>query len=130
MLHLGVYLKSLFMGKKPTVFNLLGLYLPMGLALLIGSAVIWTEEAYADSGQPQLSPKSEEVPEEVLQIQVGVEANSALTGQAQNAEAHAQERQQLQVGAADVPPKLSPSIYRAVELLRLRQILKSLLPFL
>jgi hypothetical protein len=118
------------MGKKPTVFNLLGLYLPMGLALLIGSAVIWTEEAYADSGQPQLSPKSEEVPEEVLQIQVGVEANSALTGQAQNVEAHAQERQQLQVGAADVPPKLSPSIYRAVELLRLRQVLKSLLPFL
>jgi hypothetical protein len=88
------------------------------------------EAAYADSGRPQFSPMSEDVPEEVLQIQVGVEANSALTGQTQGVEAHAQEQQQLQVGAAEVPPKLSPSIYRAVELLRLRQVLKSLLPFL
>jgi hypothetical protein len=118
------------MGKKTTVFNLLGLYLPVGLALLIGSAVIRTEEAYADNGQPPFSSTSEEVPEEILQIQVGVEANSSLSGQAQDVKAHANEQQQLQVGAADVPPKLSPSIYRAVELLRLRQVLKSLLPFL
>jgi hypothetical protein len=118
------------MGKKPTVFNFLGLYLPMGLALLIASAVIWTEEVYADSRPPQLASTSEEVPEEILQIQVGVEANSALSGQAQDVKAHANEQQQLQVGVADVPPNLSPSIYRAVELLRLRQVLKSLLPFL
>jgi hypothetical protein len=118
------------MDKKTTVSNLLGLCLRMGLALLIWSAVFWEEEAYADSGQPQFASTSEDVPEEILQIQVGVEANSALSGQAQDVKAHANEQQQLQVGAADVPPKLSPSIYRAVELLRLRQVLKSLLPFL
>jgi hypothetical protein len=118
------------MGKQTTVSNLLGLCLPMGLILLMGSTIFWKEVAYADSRRPQLSTMSEDVPEEILQIQVGVEANSALTGQAQGVEAHAQEQQQLQVGVAEVPPKLSPSIYRAVELLRLRQVLKSLLPFL
>jgi hypothetical protein len=121
---------KVFMGKKTMVSNLLGLCLPMGLAFLIGSTAFWKEEAYADSGQPQFASASEDVPEEVLQIQVGTEANSALTGQAQDVGTHAKEQQQLQVRAADVPPKLSPSIYRAVELLRLRQVLKSLLPFL
>jgi hypothetical protein len=72
---------------------------------------------------------AEEIPEEVQQTQVLVEANSPLTGQAQRPEVYTQERQQLQVAATAVPPQLDPSIYRAVELLRLRKLLKSLFPF-
>jgi hypothetical protein len=77
----------------------------------------------------QDSATAEEIPEEVLQTQVLVEANSPLTGQAQRPEVYTQERQQLQVAVTEVPPRLDPSIYRAVELLRLRKLLKSLFPF-
>jgi hypothetical protein len=72
---------------------------------------------------------AEDIPEEMLQTQVQLDANSAVTGQAQVAEDHALEQQELQVAATQVPPRLDPSIYRAVELLRLRKLFKSLLPF-
>jgi hypothetical protein len=117
------------MGKITTVSKLLRLCLPVGLILLIGSTALGKQAATADSGRPQVSTTAEDIPEEVLQIQIGLEANSSLTGKFQGAEAHTQEQQELRVGAAEVPPKLSPSIYRAVELLRLRKVLKSLLPF-
>jgi hypothetical protein len=117
------------MEESKTGSNLLGT-LSVGLSFCIIGTVLWGKIARADSGLTQVSTGSEEVPEEVLQIQVGVEANSPLTGQAQTVETYAREQRQLQVGASEVPAKLAPSVYRAVELLRLRQILKGLLPFL
>jgi hypothetical protein len=101
----------------------------LGHLFCIGASLLGGQvSAYAG----QLTEKSvvpEEVPEEVLQIQVGVEANSGLTGQGQAVDVYAQEQQLLQIKAEAVPPRLAPSIYRTLELLRLRKILKGLLPF-
>jgi hypothetical protein len=69
------------------------------------------------------------VTEEMLQTQITTEANSPLTGTAQSANNGAKAQSQLQVAATEVLPRLDPSIYRTVELLRLRKLLKSLLPF-
>ena len=102
----------------------LGLVFCTGASILAGQAAAYAGTVTGISAVP------EEVPEEVLQIQVGVEANSGLTGQAQAVDVYAQEQRQLRVKAAEVPSRLAPSIYRAVELLRLRKILKGLLPFL
>jgi hypothetical protein len=77
----------------------------------------------------QVEAGIQDIPEEMLQTQITTEANSPLTGLAQSASSSAKEQKQLRVTAAEVPPRLSPSIYRAVELLRLRKLLKSLLPF-
>jgi hypothetical protein len=100
----------------------------LGLVLCTGASLLGGQVAYA--GQlTQRSVVPEEVPEEVLQIQVGVEANSGLTGQVQAVDVYAQEQQLLQIKAEAVPPRLAPSIYRTMELLRLRKILKGLLPF-
>jgi hypothetical protein len=100
----------------------------LGLVFCSGASLLVGQVAYAGK-LTEKSVGSEEVPEEVLQIQVGVEANSVLTGQEQTVDVYAQEQQLLQIKAEAVPPRLSPSIYRAVELLRLRKILKGLLPF-
>jgi hypothetical protein len=119
------------MKKLTTPFNPASLWaLTLGLGCWISLSALGVQVACADKGQrPEVSSASEEVPEEVLQIQVETEANSILTGQPQTVDAHAQEQRQIQIRAADVPARLSPSIYRAVELLRLRQLLKGLLPF-
>ncbi len=77
----------------------------------------------------QATAVAEDVPEEMLQTQVQIEAHSSVTGRTQVAEDYAQEQQELQVAATQVPPQLDPSIYRTVELLRLRKLFKSLLPF-
>lgn len=100
----------------------------LGLVFWIGANLLGGQVAYAGK-LTERSVAPEEVPEEVLQIQVGVEANSVLTGQVQAVDVYAQEQQRLQIKGEAVPPRLAPSIYRAVELLRLRKILKGLLPF-
>jgi hypothetical protein len=100
----------------------------LGLVFCTGASLLGGPVASA--GQlTQRSVVPEEVPEEVLQIQVGVEANSGLTGQVQAVDVYAQEQQLLQIKGEAVPPRLAPSIYRTMELLRLRKILKGLLPF-
>jgi hypothetical protein len=91
-----------------------------GLLLSLGSARNCLAQATAIA---------EDVPEEMLQTQVQLDANSAVTGRPQVAEDYALEQQALQVEATQVPPRLDPSIYRTVELLRLRKLFKSLLPF-
>jgi hypothetical protein len=126
------------MGKTTTSCHLLYSCLrPMGWVFCLGAIILWGNAAYAGiSVEPSAAVSEEiseevpaEIPEEVLQIQVGLEANSPLTGQAQGVDAYAQEQQQLRVGETEVSPRLAPSVYRAVELLRLRKVLKSLLPF-
>jgi hypothetical protein len=101
----------------------------LGLALCTGVSLLSGQVAASAGQMTEKSIVPEEVPEEVLQIQVGVEANSVLTGQGQAVDVYAQEQQLLQIKVEAVPPRLAPSIYRAVELLRLRKILKGLLPF-
>ena len=117
------------MKKLITSFNPASLWaLTLGLGCWISLSAV--QVACAEGGQkPEDSSASEEVPEEVLQSQIETEAHSILTGQPQTVNAYALEQRQIQMSAADVPTRLSPSIYRAVELLRLRKLLKGLLPF-
>jgi hypothetical protein len=96
----------------------------------MGTSILWGCIADAEGHQADFA-LSEEVPEEVLQSQVVLEANSPLTGQAASIENYAKEQQQqLQVSASEVPPRLAPSLYRSIELLRLLKVLKGVLPFL
>lgn len=99
------------------------------LALLTTAFVLGGEIGSLCNGLAYAETTAQDVPEEMLQTQIATEANSPLTGLAQSANNHAKEQKQLQVTAAEVPPRLTPSIYRSVELLRLRKLLKSLLPF-
>jgi hypothetical protein len=101
----------------------------LGLVFCTGASLLGGQVAASAGQLTQRSTVPEEVPEEVLQIQVGVEAHSVLTGQGQAVDVYAQEQQLLQIKGEAVPPRLAPSIYRTLELLRLRKILKGLLPF-
>jgi hypothetical protein len=104
--------------------------LTLGLGCWISLSGLAVQVACAGKGQrPEVLGASEEVPEEVLQIQVETEANSVLTGQPQTVDAYAQEQRQIQIRTTEVSPRLSPSIYRTMDLLRLRKLLKGLLPF-
>ncbi len=118
------------MGKRTIEFSSLVYWSLIRLALLTPTILLGWEIGVPRSGLTQVETVAQDVPEEMLQTQITTEANSSLTGLAQSATSSANEQKQLQVGtAAAVPPRLAPSIYRAVELLRLRKLLKSLLPF-
>jgi hypothetical protein len=99
------------------------------LALFTPAIFLLWEIEVPRSSLSQVETGVQDIPEEMLQTQITTEANSLLTGLAQSANSSATEQKQLQVTATEVPPVLTPSIYRSVELLRLRKLLKSLLPF-
>lgn len=101
----------------------------MRLALCTTTVFLGWEIGSQHSSLAQIEAATQDVPEEMLQTQIATEANSPLTGLAQSANNYAKEQKRLQVTAVEVPPRLTPSIYRSVELLRLRKLLKSLLPF-
>lgn len=74
-------------------------------------------------------PPNEDVPEEVLQIQVIEQSNAQIDGGPRNAHAYALEQQRLRVKPEDVPARLAPQIKQTIDLLRIRKVIKSLLPF-
>lgn len=118
------------MGKSSTgLTSSVGL-LPKRLALVTAMALLCIEMGAQRISLAQSETDTQDVPEEMLQTQITTEANSPLTGLTQTASNNAQEQKQLQVAAAEVPPRLAPNVYRALELLRLRKLLKSFLPFL
>jgi hypothetical protein len=117
------------MGKRPTAFSPSVYLCSIRLTLLTSAILLCGEIGSQHSSLAQVEIGAQDIPEEMLQTQIATEANSPLTGLAQSANNHAQEQKQLQVKAVEVPSRLSPSIYRSVELLRLRKLLKSLLPF-
>jgi hypothetical protein len=117
--------------KRTVIFNpLLFCLWPIGLALCMGMSILRGGVAHAEEHRAEGDVLPKEVPEEVLQVQMVLEANSSLTGQAVSVETYAQEQQRLQVSASQVSPRLAPSLYRSVELLRLLKVLKGVLPFL
>ncbi|WP_404784378.1 hypothetical protein [Altericista sp. CCNU0014] len=89
----------------------------------------WTVGIGCLSSGAQTISLSEDIPEEVLQLQIEVRANSQLTGLPQDAATYAREQQQLQVAVTDVPPQLSPELKLTVGLLRIRKLLKGIFPF-
>jgi hypothetical protein len=117
------------MGQTTTGFSSSVCLCSLRLVLLTTTVLLCWEIGSQRSSLAQVQTAAPEVPEEMLQTQIITEANSPLTGLAQSASNNTKAQSQLQVAATEVLPRLAPSIYRTVELLRLRKLLKSLLPF-
>lgn len=73
-------------------------------------------------------PPSEDTPEEVLRTEIITEARSPLDGKSLTAAEYAELQAQLQ--ARNVTPPLNPKLKQNVSLLRLRQLIRTVLPFL
>jgi hypothetical protein len=70
-----------------------------------------------------------DIPEEVIQLSIYENASSQLDGQPQSSSEQALEQQQLRIPPEEVPAPLAPKIKQTVGLLRLRKLIKSLIPF-
>nr|WP_250125561.1 hypothetical protein [Chroococcidiopsis sp. CCMEE 29] len=79
--------------------------------------------------QPVVSlPPPEDTPEEVLRTVIITEARSPVDGKPLTAAEYAELQDQLQTRPA--PPRLSPQVRETVFLLRFRQLIRTVLPFL
>lgn len=76
-----------------------------------------------------LSP-SEDIPEEVLQTEIITEARSPIDGRQLTAAEYAELQAQLRIAAEDVPGRVTPRLQTLLSLLRIRKLLRPLLPFL
>jgi hypothetical protein len=70
-----------------------------------------------------------DIPEETLQVSIVESARSQVSGRIQNSSEQALEQQQLRVKPENVPARLAPKIQQAVVLLRIRKLIKSVIPF-
>jgi hypothetical protein len=77
----------------------------------------------------QSLPPANDIPEEVLSTQIFTEARSPIDGKPLTAAEYAQLQAELQSTEA-VQPKISPKLQRLIVLLRIRKVIKSILPFL
>lgn len=96
--------------------SLLGLVCSLGL----GHQPLW--------GAPL--PPAEDIPEEVMQIDIYEEATSVLDGQVITPATDAQQRDAIRIREEDLPGRLAPEVYQVMFLLKLRSIVRGLLPFL
>jgi hypothetical protein len=88
----------------------------------------WLVDASGLLAQP-LPPVSD-IPEEVLQTQVLETAISAQDGTSLVSEQYIREQQRQRILPADVSPRLAPEVKQVVDLLRIRKLVKGILPFL
>jgi hypothetical protein len=75
----------------------------------------------------QALPSSEEPAEEVLRREIIVNGRSPLNGEPLSAEEYALLEKEL--GTAAFAPPLNPRVQELIRLLRIRKIIKTLLPF-
>jgi hypothetical protein len=73
-------------------------------------------------------PPPEDIPEEVLRTEIITDARSPIDGQPLTAAEYADLQAQLQ--NRPVTPPLSPQVRETITLLRLRRLLRTLIPFL
>lgn len=73
-------------------------------------------------------PPPEETPEEVLRTEIIIEARSPVDGKPLTAAEYAELQAQLQ--ARPVVPPLDPKVRQNITLLRLRKVIRTVLPFL
>jgi hypothetical protein len=71
-------------------------------------------------------PPPEDVPEEVLRTQIITEARSPIDGKPLTATEYAQLKSQI--AQSSLPPQLNPKIRQLIFLLRLRQMLRTVIP--
>ena len=78
---------------------------------------------------PALSlPPPEDVPEEVLRTEIITEARSPIDGKPLTAAEYAELQAQLQ--ERPIAPQLNPKVEETIILLRLRRVIRTILPFL
>jgi hypothetical protein len=78
------------------------------------------------SASAQQSP---DIPEEMLQVSITEQqARSQIDGRIQTSREQASEQAYLRVAPEDVPARLAPQVQQVVVLLRIRKLLKSLIP--
>ncbi|MUL35102.1 hypothetical protein [Gloeocapsopsis dulcis] len=73
-------------------------------------------------------PPPEDIPEEVLRTEIITDARSPIDGKPLTAAEYADLQAQLQ--NRPVTPPLSPQVREAITLLRLRRLIRTLIPFL
>ena len=101
----------------------------IGSSWLVGVLFIFGMDYYQPLYAAPLPP-AEDIPEEIIQIEVSEDAASRLNGQIVTPVIDAQQRDTLQVREEDLPARLAPEVYQVVFLLRLRSVVRGLLPFL
>lgn len=80
--------------------------------------------------QAQPLPPPEDIPEEILQTEIILDARSPIDGEPLTAAEYAELQAQLQIDAEDVPGRVTPRLQTLISLLRIRKLLRPLLPFL
>lgn len=103
-------------GEPKWQIFLLGLGLTVILSLLVGTKSVWG------------LPPPEDTPEEILRTEIITEARSPVDGKPLTAAEYAE--LQAQLAARPGPPKLSPEVRDRIFLLRLRDALLRIFPFL
>jgi hypothetical protein len=92
--------------------------------------MVLVAEVLLSQARVQALPPPEDIPEEVLHMDVITAARSPLSGQPLSAADYAELQDQLRQTPVEVPARLAPQLPRNVSLLRLRKVLKVFLPFL
>jgi hypothetical protein len=78
----------------------------------------------------QYLPPAADIPEEIQQTVIDETATSALDGQALPPNAYAQQRDALRIREEDLPARLAPEVHQVIVLLRVRSVVRGILPFL
>lgn len=97
------------------------LYLSAGVGALLELMLVGVQSAIS-------LPPPQETPEEVLRTEIITEARSPVDGKPLTAAEYAQLQAELQ--ARPIASPLSPKVKETIFLLRLRQVIRTILPFL
>ncbi len=98
------------------------------LAAIAGVVGIFLQIQVAQAGALDEYPADIDIPEEILRTEIIVEARSPLTGELLTAAEYAQ--LQASLDSEGRPRQLNSDIRQIVYLLRLRRILKPIIPFI
>nr|WP_238718416.1 hypothetical protein [Petrachloros mirabilis] len=98
-------------------------------SLICLSSLAWGAGALSLSpSQAQMLPPPEDIPEEVLSTQIITEAVSPIDGQPMSAADYALLQDELRPATEEVPARLAPRLKTQISLLRIRRVLKGILP--
>ncbi len=96
--------------------------------LTVGVGLCWVGVARTVDAA-QAATVSEDIPEEVLQVQVNEGAYSRVDGAARSASDYTLEQKQLQIMPENVPARIAPEVKQLIDLLRIRKAILDLIPF-
>ncbi len=117
------------MGIKVMGIKVMGIKI-MNNTMMITLLMIVTSGATLAKAQSLQIPATEDIPEEILQTEIILDARSPLDGKPLSAAEYAELQAALSPDIEDVPARLSPKVHRLVVLLKLRKLLSTVFPFL